>query len=114
MKSMEIVKALGCIAAVLFTLNAYAADSGTSETPSTAAAPSTKALNRALARKVHGALSKKKGLDPTHIYVKAVGGAITLTGSAVNQAQIDLATEAAQNVEGVTSVTNKISVRAPS
>lgn len=110
---MGILKALGGVVAVVFALSAYAADSDTAATPSATMVPSSKAANRALARKIHGALAKTKGLDPTHIYVKAVGGVVTLSGSAETGSQIDLATQAAQAVDGVTSVTNKMAVRAP-
>src|SRR5882757_1085453 len=89
MKSVGIKKALGCVVAVIFALNAYAANSDTAATPSAATAPSSKTANRALARKIHGVLAKTKGLDPTHIYVKAVGGVVTLTGSAETGNQID-------------------------
>ena len=58
-------------------------------------------------------MARTRGLDPTHIYVKVLGGAVTLTGSAVSQDQIDQAGKAAQSVEGVTSVTNRLTVRAP-
>jgi hyperosmotically inducible protein len=113
MKSTGIVKALGCVAAVVLALNVYAQGSSASANTGATAAPASKAANRALARKVHHAMARTRGLDPTHIYVKVLGGAVTLTGSAVSQDQIDQAGKAAQSVEGVTSVTNRLTVRAP-
>jgi hyperosmotically inducible protein len=100
MKIVSIMKALGYVVAVTFALNAYAGDSSTTANPSAKGTSSSKASNRALARMIHRALARKKGVDPTHIYVKVINGAVTLTGSAVTQTEIDLATQATQGVDG--------------
>lgn len=114
MKNLNIVKVAGGVAiALVFALQANAQTSDTASSPTAAAAPASKAANRALAKKVHHALSRTKGLDPTHIYVKVVGGAVTLTGSAETANQINLAIKAAQGVDGVTAVKNGLTVRSP-
>lgn len=109
MKSVNFLKAIGGVAAVVFALNVYAQASDTAM--AAPAATSSKAANRALTKQVRRALAKTKGLEPTRIYTKAVGGAVTLTGSVPDQGQVDLAGTAAQGVAGVTSVSNKLTVR---
>jgi osmotically-inducible protein OsmY len=47
----------------------------------------------------------------TNITVRARGGAVTLAGTVPEQPQVDLATQAAQAVPGVTSVKNALSIR---
>jgi hyperosmotically inducible protein len=112
-KNLTIVQVLGGVAAIVFALNANAQASDTAASPAAAATAPTKAANRALARKIRHALARTKGLDPTHIYVKVVGGAVTLSGSAETQDQINLAVKAAQGVDGVTGVKNGLTVRSP-
>jgi osmotically-inducible protein OsmY len=46
-----------------------------------------------------------------NITVRARGGAVTLAGTVPEQPQIDLATQTAQGVAGVTSVKNALSIR---
>ncbi|MFP6561731.1 BON domain-containing protein [Paraburkholderia sp. B3] len=118
MKLIQVAKATTAAFALTLALGAHAQASDTSASAPMAAAPTSakasKAANRALARKIHRALSKTKGLDPTHIYVKvASGGVVTLTGSCVSQDQINLAADTTQKVDGVTSVSNKLSVKTP-
>jgi hyperosmotically inducible periplasmic protein len=115
-KNLNIVQVVGALAAIAFAChaNAQASDAAAAPAaPATSSAPSSKAANRALAKKVRHALARTKGLDPTHIYVKVVGGAVTLSGSAATQAEIDLAVKAAQGVDGVESVKNGLTVRSP-
>jgi hyperosmotically inducible periplasmic protein len=115
MKIIHAAKAAGAVIALSFALGAYAQASSTDEMASAPATstPSSKAANRALVKKVRHALSRTKGLDPTHIYVKAVNGNITLTGNCISQQEIDLAGQTAQNVAGVASVRNLLSVKTP-
>lgn len=97
------------------SLNAYAQSSDATAASAPAAAPSAKSVkasNRALQRSVRKALSKTKGLSVTNITVRARSGAVTLEGSVPEQPQIDLATQAAQGVAGVTSVKNALTIRA--
>lgn len=70
-----------------------------------------KAANRALSRKVRGALAKDKNLSVANITVRAKDGAIVLQGTVPEQAQVDRATEVAKGVAGVTSVKNALSIR---
>jgi len=126
MKLQNIALAAGT-ALALITLNvqaqtaaAPAAPAATAPAPA-AAAPSKAAVkaqrkaarkaNRALARSVRLALAKAKGVDVSHINVRARGGAITLVGSVPEQAQIDTAGQVAQGVSGVTSVKNGLTIK---
>jgi osmotically-inducible protein OsmY len=109
MKSVDFLKAIGGAAAVVFALNVYAQASDAA--PAAPAATSSKAANKALVKQVRKALARAKGLEPTRIYTKAVDGVVTLTGSVPEQGQIDIATQAVQGVQGVTSVQNKLTVR---
>jgi hyperosmotically inducible periplasmic protein len=108
MKAVNMMRIAGGIAAVLFALHVNAQSSDAS---GTAPVPASKAANRALAKRVRHVLARTKGLDPTHIYVKVVGGTITLSGSAETSDQIDLAVKAAEGVDGVMDVKNALSVR---
>ena len=111
MKSVDFLKAIGGAAAVVFALNVYAQASDATAAPAAPAATSSKAANKALVKQVRKALARAKGLEPTRIYTKAVDGVVTLTGSVPDQSQIDIATQATQGVQGVTSVQNKLTVR---
>ena len=115
MKSVDFLKALGGVVAVVIACNTYAQSSDAMGSSGAAmAAPSAKAVkkaDRSLGRKVRSALSKTKGLSVTNITVRARGGAVTLAGTVPEQPQVDLATQAAQAVPGVTSVKNALSIR---
>ncbi|MCX4147395.1 BON domain-containing protein [Paraburkholderia madseniana] len=113
MKAFQAIKMVGGALIVLASVNAYAQSSDAAPAAPMAAssAPSAKAANRALGRKVRTALSKTKGLSVTNITVRARGGAVTLAGTVPEQPQVDLATQAAQAVPGVTSVKNALSIR---
>ncbi|WGS53432.1 BON domain-containing protein [Paraburkholderia sp. D15] len=116
MKAFPAIKMIGGALVVLASLNAYAQSSdATAMAPATASAATgkqAKTANRALGRKVRSALSKTKGLSVANITVRARGGAVTLAGSVPEQEQIDLATQTAQGVAGVTSVKNALTIRA--
>ncbi|OLL28803.1 BON domain-containing protein [Burkholderia sp. SRS-W-2-2016] len=118
---MKAIKMIGGALIVLASLNAYAqndAASAAAAAPAASAptakqtAKQTRAANRALSRKVRGVLARTKGLTVGNITVRAREGAITLAGSVPEAAQIDLATNAAQGVPGVTSVKNALTIRA--
>ncbi|WP_233889902.1 BON domain-containing protein [Paraburkholderia flagellata] len=72
-----------------------------------------RAANRQFAKKIHQALNKTKGLGGTDIAVFANSqtGDVILGGFVDNQAQEQIATEAAGKVTGVKSVTNKMTLR---
>lgn len=116
MKAFQTIKMVGGALIVLASLNAYAQNSDAAAAPAATAssAPGTKqvkAANRALGHKVRSALSKTKGLSVANITVRARGGAVTLAGTVPEQSQVDMATQAAQGVPGVTSVKNALTVR---
>jgi hyperosmotically inducible periplasmic protein len=67
--------------------------------------------NRALRRRVYAAFAKDKSIDAGDIGVNAKDGAVTLTGTAADAAQIEKAAALARAVPDVTSVTNKLTVR---
>lgn len=114
MKAFPAIKMIGSALIVLASLNAYAQSSDAAAPAAASATPSAKqakAANRALGRKVRTALSKTKGLSVSNITVRARGGAVTLAGTVPEQQQVDLATQAAQGVAGVTSVKNALTIR---
>lgn len=114
MKAFSAIKMIGGALVVLASLNAYAQGSDTAATAATTAptAKQTKAANRALQKKVRATLARTKGLTVGNIIVRARDGAVTLEGSVPEQAQIELATNAAQGVAGVTSVKSALTIRA--
>ncbi|MBV8627617.1 MAG: BON domain-containing protein [Paraburkholderia sp.] len=75
-----------------------------------AAAPSGKKADRALSHAVRRALSKAQGLDVSGIFVHAKDGAVTLSGSVRDSNQIQQAEQVARSVQGVNSVTNKLTL----
>jgi hyperosmotically inducible protein len=116
MKAFSAIKVIGGALVVLASLNAYAQSSEAAATAApAAAAPTTKQAkqaNRALQKKVRATLARTKGLTVGNITVRARDGAVTLEGSVPEQAQIEIATNAAQGVAGVTSVKSALSIRA--
>jgi hyperosmotically inducible periplasmic protein len=88
----------------------WGAASAQGQTSGVSASVSSKASNRALTKSVRKTLARVKGLDPTRIYVKAVDGIVTLSGNVRDQAQVDLAGKTAASVEGVSSVSNRITI----
>ncbi|MBN3763454.1 BON domain-containing protein [Burkholderia sp. Ac-20365] len=66
--------------------------------------------DRALAKSVRKALSKAQGFDVSGVFVKARGGAVTLSGSVKTGEQIQQAADIAKSVQGVTSVTNRLTL----
>ena len=111
MKSLRFFRTLGSVITIAIACNVYAqGDNPTETTSTTASGKASNQANRALARKVRGALARTQGLNVSSISVRARGGAVVLTGSVPSQRQIDLAGEAARGVEGVTSVSNKLTV----
>ncbi|SKC62539.1 BON domain-containing protein [Burkholderia sp. YR290] len=116
MKSVDFLKALGGVVAMVVACHAFAQASDSTSTGTTATAPAAnsktaKQENRALGKKVRSALAKAQGLDVSNINVRARGGAVTLTGTAPDNNQIQQAGEVAKGVAGVTSVSNKINVQ---
>ncbi len=73
----------------------------------------TRAVNRALRRKVYAAIVAHKEINAGDISVAAKGGAVTLNGTVVDASQIDKVTAIVQGVPGVSSVTSKLTVKKP-
>ena len=113
MKSVDFLKALGGVVAVVVACNTYAQSSDATAATAAPSAKTVKKENRQLGRKVRGALAKAQGIDVSSISVRARGGAVTLTGSVPDQSQIDKAGDVAKGVDGVTSVSNKLTVVLP-
>ncbi|RKT21571.1 BON domain-containing protein [Paraburkholderia sp. RAU2J] len=113
MKAFPAIKVIGGALIVLASINAYA-QTADAASPASAAptAKQTKQANRALQRKVRSTLAKTKGLSVSNITVRARGGDVTLAGSVPEAAQLDIATNAAKSVAGVTSVKNALTIRA--
>ncbi|MFM0731972.1 BON domain-containing protein [Paraburkholderia sediminicola] len=117
MKAFQAIKMIGGALVVLASVNAYAqsSDAAAPAAPTAASsAPSAKSVkkaDRALGRKVRTALAKTKGLSVANITVRSRGGAVTLAGTVPEQPQVDLATQTAQGVAGVTSVKNALTIR---
>jgi len=78
-----------------------------------AAAPTGRKADRALRRKVYAAIGKYKEISAGDISVTAKDGAVTLNGTVTEVAQIGKAEAIARGVPGVTSVTNKLTVKQP-
>jgi hyperosmotically inducible protein len=111
MKAVDMLKALGVVLCVAVASSAYAQSSdATATTDAAPSAKTTKKVNRKLGLDVRKALSKANGIDVSNIFVRARGGAVTLTGSVPDGAQIPKAEEIAKGVAGVTSVSNKLSL----
>jgi osmotically-inducible protein OsmY len=66
--------------------------------------------DKALAKSVRRALSKAQGFDVSGVFVRARGGAVTLSGTVKSGDQIQQAEDITKSVQGVTSVTNKLAL----
>jgi hyperosmotically inducible periplasmic protein len=107
----KIIQALLLAASVAVAVPAFAQDDAAQSGQSAAASPkATKQADRALARAVRRALGKTPGFDVSGVFVKARGGAVTLSGSVKDGSQIEQAAQVAKSVQGVTSVSNKLTL----
>ncbi|MFM0206842.1 BON domain-containing protein [Paraburkholderia sediminicola] len=114
MKTVNLLKALGIALCVATASSAYA-QSSDAMASGTMAAPGTnpkvvKKVDRKLGLDVRKALAKAQGFDVSNVFVRARGGAVTLTGSVPDGAQIPQAEEVAKGVAGVKSVNNKLTI----
>jgi hyperosmotically inducible periplasmic protein len=66
--------------------------------------------DRALSRAVRKALAKAPGFDVSGVFVKARSGAVTLSGTVRSGDQIRQAEDVARSVQGVSSVSNKLTL----
>jgi hyperosmotically inducible periplasmic protein len=113
MKATDLLKALGVVVCIAVASSAYAQSSDAMAASGTMAAPSAKATkqaNRKLGLQVRKALAHAQGFDVSNVFVRARGGAVTLTGTVPDSSQISQAEEVAKGVPGVTSVNNKITL----
>ncbi|WP_321922347.1 BON domain-containing protein [Paraburkholderia guartelaensis] len=69
--------------------------------------------NFALRRKVYAAIGQHKEINAGTISVVVKRGAVTLDGTVVDASHIGEVTQIAQGVPGVTSVTNRLTVKTP-
>ena len=116
MKVIKVCTLAGTLLVVVGALNAYAQDARLSAASAAAAAASGsqgRAADRALRKEVVRALTRTKGLNTTGITVRTKDGAVMLQGSVPDQSEVELATRAAGNVGGVTSVKNSLTVIGP-
>jgi len=109
---------IGVAAAALLSTVAYAqtpASSPDADAAAPAQAPLTKKAvrqaNRAFARRVQQAIYKTKGLADIVVFAKANTGQVTLAGFIETEDQDRLAQAAAAKVQGVTSVTSKLTLQ---
>ncbi|NPT42948.1 BON domain-containing protein [Paraburkholderia sp. 1N] len=114
MKTVNLLKALGIALCVATASSAYAQSSdamasGSMEAPSTNPKV-VKKVDRKLGLDVRKALAKAQGFDVSNVFVRARGGAVTLTGTVPDGAQIPQAEEIAKGVAGVKSVNNKLTL----
>ncbi|CAN7478004.1 BON domain-containing protein [Caballeronia sp. LjRoot34] len=112
MKVVDMLKALSVVMCVAVASSAYAQSSDATATTAPSA-KTTKKVNRKLGLDVRRALSKAQGIDVSNIFVRARGGAVVLTGTVPDGAQIPKAEEVAKGVSGVTSVSNKLTLAEP-
>lgn len=112
MKTVRVLSALCLTAAMAIPVYSYAQASDAMSAAPAAAPMSKKATpaDKALARSVRKALSKTQGFDVSGVFVKARGGVVVLSGTVKSGDQIQTATQVAQGVSGVTSVSNKLTL----
>lgn len=132
MKSVDFLKALGFAACLTIAGGAYAQnDAAAGGDANAAAAPAAaspahahhmhmhheskaqRTANRKLAVAVRRALGKTAGIDPSSIVVRTRSGDVTLLGTVSDPTQVDKAGQVAQGVDGVKSVTNKLTYHQP-
>jgi osmotically-inducible protein OsmY len=114
-KTVNLLKALGMALCVATASSAYAQASDAMAASGEMAAPATnakamRAADRKLGHDVRRALARAQGFNVSNVFVRARGGAVTLTGSVPDASQIQQAADVAKGVPGVTSVTNKITL----
>lgn len=117
MKGIRVIAVTGTLFAAIVTTSAYAqpasmtASAPAAQAVASATASASKASNRALAKRVRRTLAKTSGMVLTNISVRAKDGAVTLVGSVPSAELVGQAAQVAASVDGVSSVTNRLSVR---
>ncbi|WP_312883563.1 BON domain-containing protein [Paraburkholderia youngii] len=69
--------------------------------------------NFALRRRVYAAIAQHKEINAGNISVVVKRGVVTLDGTVADASQVGEATEITKGVPGVTSVTNRLTVKKP-
>ncbi|MFM0171771.1 BON domain-containing protein [Paraburkholderia sediminicola] len=113
MNQNKVFTLVGGALLVLASLDVYAQSSDAAPVPArpyASDAKVVKAADRALQKNVIRALSRTKGLRAATITVRVHNGAVILEGTVPEESQVGLATQAAEGVEGVTSVTNALTL----
>lgn len=121
MERRGIVRTSACVSifallAALSTNTSAQASGALAASAAVPAAPTAREVrkaNRALSRKVYAALATHKDIDAGNISVVARNGAVTLNGTVTESSQLGVVAEIAKGVPGVTSVTNRLSVKRP-
>jgi osmotically-inducible protein OsmY len=111
MKTIQAIKLAGGALILAASVSAWAQGNDTGTAPATS--QSSKQANHALEKKVRAALVHAKDIKTENILVRARGGAVTLEGTVPDASQIDMATQVAQGVAGVTSVKNALTIKEP-
>ncbi|MCC8400424.1 BON domain-containing protein [Paraburkholderia sp. MMS20-SJTN17] len=109
MKTIQLLKTAGSIAAVAFALNA------TAQTTAPAPATSSESVGQhiddgTITTKVKADLLAAKNVKSTHIHVKTRKGVVWLTGSVPSAEDKTAAEDVVQNVKGVESVKNHLKI----
>ncbi|WP_028220650.1 BON domain-containing protein [Paraburkholderia oxyphila] len=107
--------AVGLVALIGASACAQSAQDGSQAPASVTSEPTAKAIraaDRKLRKAVLRSLTRTKGLNADRIVVVAKGGLIWLEGYVNDTGQIQLATSAASGVTGVSTVNNRLIVRA--
>lgn len=124
MKTVKVLELAVATLIVATSLSAWSQPRETASAPASAqgasvvaasgtAAPTGRKADRALRRKVYAAIGKYKEISAGDIGVTAKDGAVTLNGTVTEAAQIGKVEQIAKGVPGVTSVTNKLTVKKP-
>ncbi|MEM5439516.1 BON domain-containing protein [Paraburkholderia diazotrophica] len=121
MKSIQVLELAVALSLVAMSIGAWSQPGQTASAPgasalaaSGATAPANgRKADRALRRKIYAAIGTHKEIEAGNISVIAKGGVVTLNGTVEDASQIDKVAEIAKGVPGVTSVTNKLTVKKP-
>lgn len=102
------------LAATALSVTTYVSAQTDDGTAAASPQPSKKAVharNHQLEKAVRHALTRTKNLDSAGITVLAKGGVVTLEGTVPANDQIQIASDAAGAVSGVSTVKNNLSMR---
>lgn len=109
MKTIQLLKTAGSVAAIAFALNA------TAQTTAPAPSASSESVGQhiddgTITTKVKADLLAAKNVKSTHIHVKTRKGVVWLTGSVPSADDKSAAADVVQNVKGVDSVKNHLKI----